>query len=183
MEVIATSIPGVVVIEPRVFGDERGFFLESWNRRVFAQNDLPVDFVQDNHSKSACGILRGLHYQTRHVQGKLVRVIAGEVFDVAVDLRSDSPHFGKWVGVTLSAANHRMFWIPPGFAHGFYVTSDAAEFVYKCTDYYAPEHEVSIRWDDPDLAIKWPLVDGRPPQLSAKDAAGLGFREAPLPAV
>ena len=183
MQIVTTRIPSVLVLEPRVFGDERGVFLESWNRRAFAEQGFDVDFVQDNHSKSAQGILRGLHYQTRQVQGKLVRVIAGEVFDVAVDMRRDSPHFGQWVGVTLSAANHRMLWIPPGFAHAFYVTSESAEFVYKCTDYYAPQHEISLRWDDPDLAIEWPLIDAKLPSLSSKDAAGLSFREAPAPGV
>jgi len=179
MEIITTALPDVLVLEPRVFGDARGFFFESWNQREFARLGLPVDFVQDNHSKSARGILRGLHYQTRQVQGKLVRVVAGEVFDVAVDMRRDSPTLGQWTGALLSADNHRMMWIPPGFAHGFYVTSDAAEFVYKCTDFYAPEHEVSLRWDDPTIGIRWPLVDGQPPVLSAKDATGISFAEAP----
>ena len=179
MEIITTALPDVLVLEPRVFGDARGFFFESWNQREFARLGLPVDFVQDNHSKSARGILRGLHYQTRQVQGKLVRVVAGEVFDVAVDMRRDSPTLGQWTGALLSADNHRMMWIPPGFAHGFYVTSDAAEFVYKCTDFYAPEHEVSLRWDDPTIGIRWPLVDGQPPVLSDKDATGISFAEAP----
>ena len=179
MQIIATTIPDVLVLEPRVFGDERGFFLESWNQREFARLGLPTHFVQDNHSKSARGILRGLHYQTQQVQGKLVRVVAGEVFDVAVDMRRGSPTLGRWAGALLSAANRRMMWIPPGFAHGFYVTADSAEFVYKCTDFYAPEHEVALRWDDPAIGIPWPLVDGQPPLLSAKDAAGLGFAEAP----
>jgi len=179
MQIITTPIPDVLVLEPRVFGDERGFFFESWNQREFARLGLPVHFVQDNHSKSARGILRGLHYQTQQVQGKLVRVVAGEVFDVAVDMRRDSPTLGRWAGALLSAGNRRMMWIPPGFAHGFYVTADSAEFVYKCTDFYAPEHEVSLRWDDPAIGIDWPLVDGQPPVLSAKDAAGLSFAEAP----
>jgi dTDP-4-dehydrorhamnose 3,5-epimerase len=179
MQIITTPIPDVLVLEPRVFGDERGFFFESWNQREFARLGLPAHFVQDNHSKSARGILRGLHYQTQQVQGKLVRVVAGEVFDVAVDMRRDSPTLGRWAGALLSAANRRMMWIPPGFAHGFYVTADSAEFVYKCTDFYAPEHEVSMRWDDPAIGIDWPLVDGQPPLLSAKDAAGLDFAEAP----
>jgi dTDP-4-dehydrorhamnose 3,5-epimerase len=179
MQILATAIPEVVILEPKVFGDERGFFYECWNRRGFAELGLDLDFVQDNHSKSARGILRGLHYQTARVQAKLVRVVAGEVFDVAVDLRRSSPTFGKWVGVTLSAANRRQLWIPPGFAHGFYVTGEGAEFLYKCTDYYAPQHEVALRWDDPDIGIEWPLVDGRPPTLSAKDAQGLSLREAP----
>jgi dTDP-4-dehydrorhamnose 3,5-epimerase len=179
MQVIATEIPGVLVLEPRVFGDERGFFFESWNRREFASFGLDADFVQDNHSKSARGILRGLHYQTAQVQGKLVRVVAGEVFDVAVDMRRDSPTLGRWTAALLSAANHRMMWIPPGFAHGFYVTSESAEFVYKCTDFYAPQHEIALRWDDPAIGIAWPLAEGSPPVLSAKDAAGLAFAEAP----
>lgn len=179
MQIITTPIPDVLVLEPRVFGDERGFFFESWNQREFARLGLPAHFVQDNHSKSARGILRGLHYQTQQVQGKLVRVVAGEVFDVAVDMRRGSPTLGRWAGALLSAENRRMMWIPPGFAHGFYVTSDSAEFVYKCTDFYAPEHEVALRWDDPAVGIPWPLADGRPPLLSAKDAAGLGFAEAP----
>ena len=179
MQIITTPIPDVLVLEPRVFGDERGFFFESWNQREFARLGLPTQFVQDNHSKSARGILRGLHYQTQQVQGKLVRVVAGEVFDVAVDMRRGSPTLGRWAGALLSAANRRMMWIPPGFAHGFYVTADSAEFVYKCTDFYAPEHEVALRWDDPAIGIPWPLVDGQPPLLSAKDAAGLSFAEAP----
>ena len=179
MQIITTAIPDVLVLEPRVFGDERGFFFESWNQRESARLGLPAHFVQDNHSKSGRGILRGLHYQTQQVQGKLVRVVAGEVFDVAVDMRRDSPTLGHWAGALLSADNHRMMWIPPGFAHGFYVTTESAEIVYKCTDFYAPEHEVSMRWDDPAIGIDWPLVDGKPPLLSAKDAAGCSFAEAP----
>jgi dTDP-4-dehydrorhamnose 3,5-epimerase len=180
MQATPSAIPEVILLEPKVFGDERGFFLESWNRRGFAALGIDRDFVQDNHSRSAQGILRGLHYQTEHTQGKLVRVVAGEVFDVAVDMRRASPSFGRWVGYTLSAANRRMLWVPPGFAHGFYVTSpEGAEFLYKCTDYYDPAHEVSVRWDDPSIGIDWPLVDGRAPALSAKDAAGLAFGAAP----
>jgi len=179
MQIIATSIPDVLLLEPRVFGDERGFFFESWNQRAFAEIGLNAAFVQDNHSKSAHGILRGLHYQTQQVQGKLVRVVAGEVFDVAVDMRAGSPTLGKWTGALLSAGNHRMLWIPPGFAHGFYVTSESAEFVYKCTDFYAPQHEVSLSWDDPSIGIAWPLVDGKAPLLSSKDANGLDFASAP----
>ena len=179
MQIITTAIPDVLVLEPRVFGDERGFFFESWNQREFARLGLATNFVQDNHSKSARGILRGLHYQTQQVQGKLVRVVAGEVFDVAVDMRRDSPTLGRWAGALLSAGNRRMMWIPPGFAHGFYVTTESAEFVYKCTDFYAPEHEVSMRWDAPAIGIDWPLADGKPPVLSAKDAAGVAFAEAP----
>lgn len=179
MQLVPTAIADVLVIEPKVFGDARGFFFESWNRRAFAEAGIDTDFVQDNHSRSAQGILRGMHYQTQQTQGKLVRVVAGEVFDAVVDLRRRSPSFGKWAGVGLSAANRRMLWIPPGFAHGFYVISESAEFVYKCTDYYAPAHEVSLRWDDPAIGIDWPLVDGRAPTLSAKDAQGLSFRDAP----
>lgn len=179
MQILATDLPEVLLLEPRVFGDQRGFFFESWNRREFARRGLDVEFVQDNHSLSARGILRGLHYQTEHVQGKLVRVVAGEVFDVAVDMRHDSPHFGRWTGMLLSAANRRMLWIPPGFAHGFYVTSESAEFIYKCSDYYDPAHEVSLRWDDPQIGIAWPLPDGAAPTLSAKDAAGLTLDQAP----
>jgi dTDP-4-dehydrorhamnose 3,5-epimerase len=180
MQATPSAIPEVILLEPKVFGDERGFFLESWNRRGFAALGIDRDFVQDNHSRSAQGILRGLHYQTEHTQGKLVRVVSGEVFDVAVDMRRASPSFGRWVGYTLSAANRRMLWVPPGFAHGFYVTSaEGAEFLYKCTDYYDPAHEVSVRWDDPSIGIAWPLVDGRTPALSAKDAAGLAFAAAP----
>jgi dTDP-4-dehydrorhamnose 3,5-epimerase len=177
MNVIATPIPDVLIIEPKVFGDARGFFFESYNRRTFREaTGSDVDFVQDNHSRSARGVLRGLHYQIRQPQGKLVRVVAGEVFDVAVDLRRASPTFGKWVGATLSAENKRMMWVPAGFAHGFLVTSEHAEFLYKTTDYYAPEHERCIAWNDPDLAIAWPL-DGEA-ALSAKDRAGTPFRDA-----
>ena len=177
MNVIATRIAEVLVLEPKVFGDARGFFFESYNRRTFREaTGSDVDFVQDNHSRSARGVLRGLHYQIRQPQGKLVRVVAGEVFDVAVDLRRASPTFGKWVGETLSAENKRMMWVPAGFAHGFLVTSEHAEFLYKTTDYYAPEHERCIAWNDPDLAIAWPL-DGEP-ALSAKDRAGTPFRDA-----
>ena len=174
-----TAIPGVLVLEPQVFGDERGFFCETWNRQRFAALGIDLDFVQDNHSRSAQGILRGLHYQTAHVQGKLVRVSEGEIFDVSVDLRRGSPTFGRWVGVLLSASNRRMLWIPPGFAHGFYVTGQRADVLYKCTDFYDPASEVSIRWDDPDIGIDWPLIGGAAPTLSAKDAKGLAFRDAP----
>jgi dTDP-4-dehydrorhamnose 3,5-epimerase len=175
---MATEIADVLILEPKVFGDERGFFLECWNETVFEKAGLHWRFVQDNHSRSSQGILRGLHYQIRHPQGKLVRVVRGEVYDVAVDLRKSSPTFGKWVGVQLSESNHRILWVPPGFAHGFYVISESADFLYKCTDHYAPEHERIIRWDDPDLGIRWPLVADRPPQVSARDAAGVRFREA-----
>lgn len=178
MNFIPTSIPEVILIEPRVFGDHRGFFMETWQRQTFAENGIDYDFVQDNHSKSSQGILRGLHYQIKQPQGKLVRVVQGAVFDVAVDMRKSSPTFGQWVGYELSAENKRMFWVPPGFAHGFYVISDSAEFVYKCTDYYAPEHERSVLWNDSDLAIDWHLVDGKQPVLSEKDADAPGFKQA-----
>jgi len=173
---IKTEIPDVVIIEPRVFGDERGFFMETWQRKTFAENGIDFDFVQDNHSLSGKGILRGLHYQIRQPQGKLVRVAEGEVFDVAVDIRSGSKWFGKWVGVRLSSENKRMLWVPPGFAHGFCVLSERAAFMYKCTDFYAPEHERSIVWNDPDLNIAWPL-DGEP-VLSGKDLQGTRLAEA-----
>lgn len=167
--VTETKLPGVLILEPKVFGDARGFFFESFNQRDFKQvTGLDVDFVQDNHSKSAKGVLRGLHYQIQHPQGKLVRVTQGSVFDVAVDLRKSSPHFGQWVGVDLSAENKRQFWIPPGFAHGFLVTSETAEFLYKTTDYWFPEHERSLLWNDPAIGIEWP--NGLQPLLSAKDA-------------
>ncbi|MBK6656332.1 dTDP-4-dehydrorhamnose 3,5-epimerase [Zoogloea sp.] len=171
MKVIETAIPDLLILEPKVFGDARGFFMESFNARRFQEaTGLNVDFVQDNHSRSAKGVLRGLHYQIQQAQGKLVRVVRGSVFDVAVDLRRSSPTFGQWVGVTLSEENNRQFWIPPGFAHGFLVTSDSADFLYKTTDYYAPEHERSLAWNDPDVGVVWPL-DGAP-LLSAKDVAG-----------
>ncbi len=171
MKVIPTAIPDVLIIEPKVFGDERGFFYESFNARAFQKaTGLDVQFVQDNHSKSEKNVLRGLHYQIQHPQGKLVRVIAGEVFDVAVDIRKSSPNFGKWVGFTLSATNKQMAWIPPGFAHGFCVTSETAEFLYKTTDYWYPEYERCLLWNDPQLAVHWP-IDGMP-ILAAKDASG-----------
>ena len=179
MKIIDTEIEAVKIIEPAVFGDQRGFFLESWNSEKFASAGLSVDFVQDNHSRSTHGILRGLHYQTEHTQGKLVRVTSGSVYDVAVDLRKSSPTFGSWVGVELSDRNHRMLWVPPFFAHGFYVMSESADFLYKCTDKYAPEHEQSIRWDDPDLDISWPLDAGKSPIVSDKDQSGLRFQDAP----
>ncbi|WP_444912178.1 dTDP-4-dehydrorhamnose 3,5-epimerase [Microbulbifer sp. PAAF003] len=178
MNIIETDIPDVKIIEPKIFGDERGFFFESFRDDVFLDKCENRAFVQDNHSKSSRGILRGLHYQTEQTQGKLVRVVQGEVFDVAVDLRKSSSTFGSWVGVYLSAENKRQLWVPEGFAHGFYVTSDSAEFVYKCTDYYAPDYEQSILWNDPDLNISWPIEDGRPPLLSRKDAEGRHFRDA-----
>lgn len=180
MNVIPTSIPDVLIIEPRVFGDDRGFFFESYNERDFEKaTGIMPHFVQDNHSKSVRHVLRGLHYQISHPQGKLVRVISGEVYDVAVDIRKNSPSFGKWVGEILSAENKRMLWIPEGFAHGFMVLTDAAEFIYKTTDYWFPEHERTIAWDDPDLAIDWPL-NGEAPILSGKDRQGKSFREADL---
>lgn len=179
MKAIETEIPDLLIFEPKVFGDERGFFFESYNERAWqAATGLAARFVQDNHSLSTKGVLRGLHYQIKQPQGKLVRVVAGEVFDVAVDIRKSSPTFGKWIGAVLSAENKRQFWVPAGFAHGFLVVSDRAEFLYKTTDYYAPEHERCIAWNDPDLAIAWPL-DGNP-TVSAKDAAGAAFRDAEL---
>lgn len=177
MQLIETSIPDVKVFKPRVFGDERGFFMESFNQRVFQElTNLDVNFVQDNHSRSAKNVLRGLHYQIEQAQGKLVRVIAGEVIDVAVDLRRHSPFFGQHVARRLSAENHEQMWIPAGFAHGFYVLSDNAEFLYKTTDYYSPQHERTIRWDDTDLSIDWSLNDT--PVVSEKDSIGLAFTEA-----
>ena len=178
MKVIDTDIADVKIIEPAVFGDDRGFFLETWNEKSYSENNLPTKFVQDNHSRSSQGILRGLHYQTENTQGKLVRVTAGVVFDVAVDLRKSSPTFGKWVGVELSESNKRMLWVPEQFAHGFYVMSESADFIYKCTDFYSPAHELSLAWDDPAVGIEWPLVDGAPPALSDKDANGLSFADA-----
>ena len=178
MNFIKTTIPDVVLIEPKVFGDHRGFFLESWRQDSFREHVADVEFVQDNHSKSSQGILRGLHYQMQQTQGKLVRVTSGSVFDVAVDMRQSSPTFGQWVGYELSAENKRMLWVPAGFAHGFYVMSESAEFVYKCTDYYAPEHERSLRWNDKKLGINWPLVNSESPILSAKDEEGDLFIDA-----
>ncbi|UUQ67305.1 dTDP-4-dehydrorhamnose 3,5-epimerase [Pseudomonas fuscovaginae UPB0736] len=179
MKATPTRLPGVLILEPKVFGDERGFFYESFNARAFQEaTGLDLDFVQDNHSRSQKGVLRGLHYQRENTQGKLVRVIAGEVLDVAVDIRRSSAHFGQWVGVRLSAENHRQLWVPEGFAHGFVVLSDYAEFLYKTTDYYTPSAERTIRWDDPALAIDWEF-DGVP-QLSAKDQNGKSLHEADL---
>jgi dTDP-4-dehydrorhamnose 3,5-epimerase len=177
MNIVPTEIPDLLIIEPKVFGDDRGFFFESYNERTWREaTGLSTRFVQDNHSRSMKNVLRGLHYQLRQPQGKLVRVVVGEVFDVAVDIRRGSPTFGKWAGVRLSAQNKRQLWIPEGFAHGFLVLSEAAEFLYKATDFYAPQHERSIAWNDPDLAIDWPL-DGEP-ILSPKDAAAPPFGEA-----
>jgi dTDP-4-dehydrorhamnose 3,5-epimerase len=181
MKVTPCAIADVLLIEPRVFGDARGFFYESFNQRDFAKaTGLDLQFVQDNHSKSGQGVLRGLHYQVQNPQGKLVRVVAGEVFDVAVDIRRDSPTFGQWVGEILSADNKRQLWVPPGLAHGFVVLSEHAEFLYKTTDYYAPEHERCIAWNDPTLAIEWPAM-ACAPKLSAKDAAGASFLDACAP--
>lgn len=179
MKVIDTQITDVKILQPKVFADQRGFFMETWNRKVFQNIGLDLDFVQDNHSKSAQGTLRGLHYQIEHAQGKLVRVTQGEVFDVAVDLRRDSPTFGQWVSMILSETNKHMAWIPPGFAHGFYVMSATAEFQYKCTDYYHPAHECSLLWNDAELNIPWPLVDGMAPSLSDKDKAGIPLADSP----
>jgi dTDP-4-dehydrorhamnose 3,5-epimerase len=178
MHIQRTAIEGVLIFEPRIFGDARGFFLESFNQQVFDEAvGGHVDFVQDNHSRSAKGVLRGLHFQRApHAQGKLVRVAAGAVFDVAVDIRPGSPTFGRWVGVDLTADNHRQLWIPPGLAHGFLVLSDSADFLYKTTDYYAPQAEGAVRWDDPDVGIAWPDV-GMAPQLSGKDAAAGRLRD------
>jgi dTDP-4-dehydrorhamnose 3,5-epimerase len=174
MQITETALPEVRILEPRLHGDERGFFMETWNARTFSELGLDLEFVQDNHSRSGRGILRGIHYQVVQPQGKLVRVTRGAVFDVAVDLRRSSPSFGRWVGVELSEANHRMLWVPPGFGHGFYVTSETADFLYKCTDFYYPEHDRGVRWNDPELAIEWPIPEGGPPELSTKD------RDAPL---
>jgi len=179
MKFIETNIPDVKIVEPQVFGDERGFFMETFRTSLFNEQCGEREFVQENHSKSSHGILRGLHYQTENTQGKLVRVTKGEVFDVAVDMRKDSPTFGQWAGVLLSAENKRQLWVPEGFAHGFYVTTDEAEFVYKCTDVYNPNAEVSLKWDDPSLNIDWPIKADKKPLLSAKDEAGLSFTDAP----
>ncbi len=180
MKIIKTDIPEVLIFEPRVFGDNRGYFLETWRDDVFRQAGVGFDFVQDNQSSSHQGVLRGLHYQIKQPQGKLVRVLSGRVFDVAVDLRRSSPTFGRWAGAELSGENRRLFWVPPGFGHGFYVLSEMAEFAYKCTDYYAPEHERIIHFDDPDIGIVWPLNNEIPTVLSEKDAAGCSFSEAEL---
>lgn len=177
MQAIPTAIPEVIILQPKVFGDARGFFFESYNARAFVQaTGLDVNFVQDNHSRSARGVLRGLHYQLKQAQGKLVRVVRGSVFDVAVDVRKSSPTFGRWVGVELSESNQRQMWVPAGFAHGFLVTSESADFLYKTTDYYAPEHERCIAWNDPAIGIEWPL-DGAP-VLSAKDQQGVPLARA-----
>ena len=178
MQLIDTSLADVKLIRPKVFGDDRGFFYESWNAARFAELGLDLAFVQDNHSKSAKGVLRGLHYQIQQPQGKLVRVVAGSVYDVAVDLRRSSPSFGQWEGFTLSAENKQMLWVPPGFGHGFLSLEDDTEFLYRCTGFYAPEHERSLAWNDASLAIDWPLEGIGEPSLSPKDAAGLPLAQA-----
>lgn len=178
MKVVDTSIPEVKIIEAQVFGDERGFFMETFRASIMDELTGGKPFVQDNHSKSSQGILRGLHYQMQQTQGKLVRVVQGAVFDVAVDMRKNSPTFGKWVGEVLSAENKKQLWVPEGFAHGFYVMTESAEFVYKCTDYYAPEFDRSLKWNDSEVGVEWPLVDGKQPLLSEKDENGKSFAEA-----
>ena len=180
MDFIPTRLPDVILVKPRMAGDARGYFMETWHEGKFREVGLDTRFVQDNHSRSRQGILRGLHYQIRQPQGKLVRVVSGAVFDVAVDLRRSSPTFGQWVGAELSAENKHMLWIPPGFAHGFYVSADHAEFLYKCTDFWAPQHERTIRWDDPELGIAWPIPSHAAPLLSDKDRAGVALSEAEL---
>lgn len=180
MKFEATPLPGVYLVKPKVFGDERGFFLESWSAAAFRSAGFDLHFVQDNHSRSSHGILRGMHYQSEHSQGKLVRVTAGEVFDVVVDLRRSSPTLGQWHGELLSAENHAMLWVPPGFAHGFYVISEYADFLYKCTDIYHPASETCLRWDDPTVGIKWPVPEGELPLLSAKDTQGMAWANIPL---
>jgi dTDP-4-dehydrorhamnose 3,5-epimerase len=177
MKFTPSTIPDVIVVEPDVFGDHRGFFMETWQANKFAKGGITANFVQDNHSRSNQGTLRGIHYQVNQPQGKLVRVLRGEIFDVAVDLRRSSPTFGQWVGEILSDENKKMLWIPEGFAHGFYVLSETADFFYKCTDFYVPEYERTLRWDDPDLAIDWPLIDGKKPNLATKDSKGSPFKD------
>lgn len=178
MKFVEIGLPGVIRVEPSVHGDERGYFMETWQAKRFSDAGIGAEFVQDNFSHSSKGILRGLHYQIQQPQGKLVRVVSGEVFDVAVDVRRSSPSFGRWTGEILSADNKYMLWVPPGFAHGFLVLSDSAEFEYKCSDYYAPQFERCIRWDDPDIAIDWPLAAGEQPVLSAKDAVAPFLKDA-----
>lgn len=180
MNVISTEIPDVLILEPKVFGDDRGFFFESFNQKVFSEKTgVDAEFVQDNHSRSSRGVLRGLHYQIQQTQGKLLRVVLGEIFDVAVDIRKNSPTFGQWIGCHLNTENKRQFWVPPGFAHGFLVTSDVAEVLYKTTDYYAPQHERSLLWNDPDVGVDWPL-DGIEPKLSEKDRNGTPLKTAEI---
>lgn len=178
MEFIKTRIADVMLVKPKVFGDSRGFFMESWKQSAFEAAGISLPFVQDNHSHSGQWVLRGLHYQLQHTQGKLVRVSRGAVFDVAVDVRKGSPTFGKWVGEELNDSNHHMLWIPPGFAHGFLTLTERVDFLYKCTDIYAPQHERVIRWDDPAIGIAWPLPDGVEPSLSARDSQGAMLRDA-----
>ena len=178
MEFVPSRLPDVIVIRPKVFEDPRGFFLDSWHRKRFEQEGIDANFVQDSHSGSTAGTLRGLHYQIEQAQGKLIRVVKGEAFDVAVDIRKSSPDFGQWAGELLSADNRKLIWIPPGFAHGYLVLSKTAEFEYKCTDYYAPEHERTLQWDDPDIGIDWPLLEAEKPLLSDKDALGLPLKDA-----
>ena len=178
MQKIKTELPDCFILEPEVHGDERGFFLETWNKRTFDDLGLTMPFVQDNHSRSARGVLRGIHYQVVHPQGKLVRVTRGAVYDIAVDLRKQSPTFGKWTGVELSEENRRIFWVPPGFGHGFYVTSETADVQYKCTEYYMPGNDRSIRWNDPEIGIAWPLTSRDEPMLSNKDAAAKMLKDA-----
>jgi dTDP-4-dehydrorhamnose 3,5-epimerase len=178
MKFIAQKIPDVVLIEPKIFEDSRGFFLETYREELFAEAGITAKFIQDNHSRSQQGVLRGLHYQIRHPQGKLMRVIFGEIFDVAVDIRKSSPSFGQWVGVHLSAQNKNQLWIPPGFAHGFYVISESAEVTYKVNDHYAPEWERSILWNDPEIGIEWPILDGTTPSMSQKDVEALPLKNA-----
>lgn len=175
MKITPTKIPEVLLVEPDIYGDTRGFFMETWHREVYAEKGLDVDFVQDNHSRSGRGVLRGLHYQLENAQGKLVRVVTGTVFDVAVDVRRGSPYFGQWVGVELSEANNAQLYVPPGFAHGFCVISESADFLYKCTDFYAPQHEYSILWNDPDIGIEWPALDHL---ISEKDRQGRLLKDA-----
>ena len=182
MKILNTGLPEVKLIEPNVFGDERGFFLETWNARTFAEHGIEADFVQDNHSRSARGVLRGLHYQLVQPQGKLVRVARGRIFDVAVDIRKSSPRFGKWTGAELSGENHRMLWVPPGFAHGFLALEDETDVLYKCTALYAAEHDRGIAWNDPDIGVEWPFEDIGSPALSAKDAAAPRLGDAEVPA-
>ncbi len=178
MEFVPTRLPDVILIRPKAFEDSRGFFMDTWHRKLFEQEGIGAAFVQDSHSGSVAGTIRGLHYQIKQAQGKLIRVVKGEAFDVAVDIRRSSPDFGQWTGEVLSAENRKMIWIPPGFAHGFLVLSKTAEFEYKCTDYYAPEHERTLQWDDPDIGIDWPLLEKEEPIISAKDEAGLPLKDA-----
>ena len=178
MEFLPTRLPDVMLIRPKVFEDPRGFFTDTWHRKLFEQEGIGATFVQDSHSGSVAGTIRGLHYQIKQAQGKLIRVVKGEAFDVAVDIRKSSPDFGQWAGELLTAENRKMIWIPPGFAHGFLVLSKTAEFEYKCTDYYAPEHERTLQWDDPDIGIDWPLLEEEKPILSEKDQLGLPLKDA-----